>query len=234
MKEWNTVQGHTLLTDPPLKEQLMLNIDLKPRVLAFLTEEGNWPNHPEGVRIRFPHQNRYEPSCYGYYFSKGGSAGLIEFRQDGDTLKWRITSESEYPAYQTLDPDVIAILGPAPSREAERWRYVCYRHHNKVPPIVHGMGVTEYVGSDRYPHMVVDVMEGRQTIGIQRVHTRMIRGSSQSEMQHYEYGEPYGETVTIFPSRRTRDKGKHIWRRVGNPDRVYTVGYMDEYRDPSF
>lgn len=189
-----------------------------------------------------------EPKWY-CLFTVNGQAGFIEFRdtkldEHDTTFEFRVVHESVLPdvfsrSYLGLPKIALDLLSwPAPTRVAERWRYNHYRLLGTEPTPKVGMGATRYVGSDRTP-LVVTAVRSNTVIECQRVHSKMVGGSGQSETQVYEFGSAntVGDPLVLRKSRRAVDQKFHadngvtIW---GEKYAHVIVGYMDQYRDPSF
>lgn len=94
-----------------------------------------------------------------------------------------------------------------------------------------GMGVTEYVGSDRYPYTVVEILSPKRIV-VQRDNFRRTDNRGFSEQQDYVYEpDPNGSRYTIT----LRKNG--LWYKVG--EQMYRgggfwVGERRAYQDPSF
>ena len=91
-----------------------------------------------------------------------------------------------------------------------------------------GDGCTEYVGSDRYPYSVVEVVTARKVV-IQKDFFEIIEGSIAEDRQIYEFKpNPHGQKFAIS----LRKDG--FWRRVGtrNQSYYYHVGKRSARRDP--
>lgn len=92
-----------------------------------------------------------------------------------------------------------------------------------------GIGVTEGVGSDRYPYTVVEVRRNGRELVIQRDEFRRTDQNGLSESQEYEYTpNPEGSKVTIT----LRHDGRY--RRKGEDRGLFTIGHREAYQDPSF
>lgn len=102
---------------------------------------------------------------------------------------------------------------------------------NRVGPAPRrGMGVTQNVGSDSYPHTVSRVINDR-TIEVRRDNYRAAPGSN-----------PYGNQEYIYTRNRTatpvtltlRQDGR--WRRQGESMRsqAWTIGNRRAYQNPSY
>ena len=96
-----------------------------------------------------------------------------------------------------------------------------------------GMGVTEYVGSDRYTFTVVKVLTPNRVI-VKEDNVEIVSGNwyENNVIVRYSFGEDRPE-ITLY---RTRDK--RCWKRVGSGSDSYTpqfyLGYRSYYQDPSF
>lgn len=97
-----------------------------------------------------------------------------------------------------------------------------------MQPVV-GMGVTETLGSDRYPYTVVQVISAREIV-VQRDAWKRISGTGESVL--YELTpNPNGELVTLTMRSNGRWVRKGESMKRGNP---WHVGRRDRYNDPHF
>jgi len=101
-----------------------------------------------------------------------------------------------------------------------------------VKPVVPtvGMGATYFVGTDRYPYHVKEVISAKEVV-LQGAHGRRTDNNGQSESQQYEITpNPEGETVTVT----LRKNGR--WIKKGEPlgRSCYLLGEAQKYLDPSF
>jgi hypothetical protein len=100
----------------------------------------------------------------------------------------------------------------------------------EVIPVV-GMGVTEYVGSDRYSYTIVEVITPRKIV-VQPDSCVRTDKNGLSEIQEYTYTSCPDASKTIVTKRKN---GR--WVQVGEPmvgGRGFGVGYRKAYQDPSF
>ncbi len=96
-----------------------------------------------------------------------------------------------------------------------------------------GMGVTEYLWSDRLPYEIVEVVDNRH-ITVRELKATLKPGETVfSDCQEYDYASnPGGRTRNLFLTK------KGVWReRVGvrslGPT-VFYVGKATKFYDPSF
>ena len=102
----------------------------------------------------------------------------------------------------------------------------------KTTPKV-GMGVTQCIGSDRYPFTVIEVSENLKTVVIQLDTYSRTDSNGLSESQEYEFSRNSdGEKITLT----LRKNGCYVQK--GQPMRgsgyFYRIGTRSAYRDPSF
>lgn len=103
-------------------------------------------------------------------------------------------------------------------------------NEEQVTPTV-GMGVTQIVGSDRYPYTVVEIVNDK-TIVIQQDNAVRTDTNGISESQKYEYSpNKEGKKIVLTKRKygRWREKGDSL--HGGTP---YNIGTRRMYQDPSF
>jgi len=96
-----------------------------------------------------------------------------------------------------------------------------------------GLGVTEYMFSDRRAYTIVDMSKSKKTLTIQRDIAKRVDNNGMSDMQEYEYTpDPNGPTriITLRKDGRYRDKGSQS--TPGST--IYSIGYRMAYHDYSF
>ena len=100
----------------------------------------------------------------------------------------------------------------------------------QVTPEV-GMGATYYVGSDRYPFTIVEVVN-EKTLVIQADEFKRIDKNGFSESQEYTYS-PNPEARKIVITKRKTGR----WVEKGQSSDCgsgYGIGHRRAYQDPSF
>ena len=106
------------------------------------------------------------------------------------------------------------------------------KEQKDITPLV-GMGLTEYVGSDRYTFTVVKVLTPNRII-VKEDNVKVVKGTWYDGNVEVEY--ELGENSPEIKLYRTRDK--RCWKRVGSGSESYTpqfyLGYRSYYQDPSF
>ena len=93
------------------------------------------------------------------------------------------------------------------------------------------MGVTKYVGSDRYPFTVIQILSPKRIVVQEDKATRTDTNGAFTESQKYDYEpDPEGSTHTI-----SLRKNGH-WYEMGQPAKwtFYTVGTRNKHLDPHF
>ena len=96
-----------------------------------------------------------------------------------------------------------------------------------IIPVV-GMGVTQGVGSDRYPFTVVEVINERRIV-VQADEFVRTDHNGLSESQEYSY-TPNPDARKIVLSKRKSG----VWREVRTSDGNFYPGHREAYLDPSF
>ncbi len=99
-----------------------------------------------------------------------------------------------------------------------------------------GMGVTEYLWSDRHAYEVTEVFD-QNHICIRRMDAKVVEGSRMDGSAEYEYkSNPFAKEIEI----KKFKTGWYTLREVngkklkGNTKYSISFGVMDEYYDPSF
>jgi hypothetical protein len=101
-------------------------------------------------------------------------------------------------------------------------------HNGK--PVAIGDGVTQMMGSDRYPYTIVAV-ENEKRLTIQADNYELIEGSCLSEHQTYRYTpNQQGELIRIT----LRSNGRWVKMGERNTDIGYSLRGREAYCDPSF
>lgn len=99
----------------------------------------------------------------------------------------------------------------------------------KTPEV--DMGVTECIGSDRYPYTVIVVVNHRKIV-VRSDEFRRTDKNGFSEMQSYEYTPNlHGKEVTLT----LRKNGRWVEEGVGlNDPPFWFIGEREAYQDPCF
>jgi len=99
-----------------------------------------------------------------------------------------------------------------------------------VPEV--GMGVTEFLWSDREPYEVIAVQDDRH-ISARRLGYKVVSGSCHDGSAEYEYfSDPDGHVVSLFKKKN----GKWV-QRIGRKEyggSSWVIGFAEKYYDPSF
>lgn len=93
-----------------------------------------------------------------------------------------------------------------------------------------GMGVTKYVGSDRYPYTVVEVITPKKIV-VQADNYVRTDKNGQSESQEYTYTpNTDAERITITK----RKNGRWVRQKESSNSIGYGIGHRRAYQDPSY
>ena len=100
-----------------------------------------------------------------------------------------------------------------------------------LPVITVGQGATYYIGSDRYPFTVVEILSPKRVV-VQADNSKRTDLNGISEIQVYEF-EPNPDAQRIVVS--CRQNGS--WRKKGDSSRgsgYFSFSGRSAYLDPSF
>lgn len=93
-----------------------------------------------------------------------------------------------------------------------------------------GDGATYYIGSDRYPFTIIEIVSDKKVI-LQRDHYRRIDNNGLSENQTYEYfPNSYAERIVVTKRKNGR------WYKQGESMGAgqYSLGVRRAYQNPSY
>src|ERR1700675_5209954 len=103
---------------------------------------------------------------------------------------------------------------------------------NEITKPVVGKGATLFVGSDRYPYTVVEVVNENKCF-VQADNCKVVKGSEHDGSAEYEYtSDPYAFKFVI----KRNKKNPYRWYSIGGASvgNLVCVGSRRRYYDPSF